>query len=84
MVVNVAGSITAAGSTALEVLERSPGIIVDHQNNALSMNGKGGVVVMINGRISRMPIASVIQMLSGMSSSNIEKIELITTPPCQF
>src|SRR5258706_5310240 len=84
MVVNVAGSITAAGSTALEVLEKSPGIIVDHQNNSLSMNGKDGVVIMINGRISRMPVAAVMQMLAGMSSSNIEKIELITTQPANY
>ncbi|MES1219560.1 MAG: outer membrane beta-barrel protein, partial [Bacteroidota bacterium] len=84
MVINVATSITAAGSTVLEVLERSPGIIVDHQNNALSMNGKSGVVIMINGKISRMPMSAVMQMLSGMSSSNIEKIELITTPPANY
>jgi hypothetical protein len=84
MVVNVAASITAAGSTALEVLQRSPGIIVDQQNNSLSMSGKSGVVIMINGKISRMPLTSVIQMLSGMPASNIERIELITTPPANY
>jgi hypothetical protein len=84
MVVNVASSITAAGSTALEVLERSPGIIVDYQNNAISMSGKEGVVIMINGKISHMPVAAVMQKLSGMSADNIEKIELITTPPANF
>lgn len=81
MIVNVAGNITSAGSTVLEVLERSPGIIVDEQNNLISMNGKNGVVVMINGRINYMPMAALVQMLAGMSADNIEKIELITTPP---
>jgi hypothetical protein len=84
LVVNIASSVTGVGSTALDVLERSPGVIVDRQNNSLSMNGKDGVVVMINGRISRMPLNAVVQMLSGMSSSNIEKIELITTPPSNY
>ncbi len=84
MIVNVAGSITAAGSTALEVLERSPGIVVDRQNSMISMNGKGGVIVMINGKINRMPITAVVQMLAGMTADNIEKIELITTPPANF
>lgn len=84
MVVNVANSITSAGNTALEVLQRSPGIIVDMQNNTLSMNGKSGVVVMINGKINRMPITAVVQMLAAMSANNIEKIELITTPPANF
>ena len=58
LVVNVAGSITAAGATALEVLERSPGIIVDRQNSSISLSGKDGVVVMINGKINRMPMAA--------------------------
>lgn len=84
LIINVENSITSAGNTALEVLERSPGVIVDHQNNVISMYGKNGVVVMINGKISHMPIASVVQMLAGMSSGNIEKIELITTPPANF
>ena len=84
MVVNVEGSITAAGATALEVLERSPGVVVNRQNNSLSLAGKDGVVVMMNGKINRMPIAAVVQLLQGMPSSNIEKIELITTPPANF
>lgn len=84
MIINVESSITNAGSTALEVLMRSPGINVNQQNNTISMNGKEGVVVMLNGRINRMPITAVVQMLAGMSSSNIEKIELITTPPANF
>ncbi len=84
MVINVASSITGVGSTALDVLERSPGITVDRQNNALSMNGKDGVVVMINDKISRMPMAALVQLLAGMSAGNIEKIELITTPPSKY
>jgi outer membrane receptor protein involved in Fe transport len=81
LVINVASSITSAGNTALEVLERSPGVIVDHENNAIAMNGKSGVVLMINGKISRAPVSAVMQMLESMPSGNIEKIELITTPP---
>ncbi len=81
MVINVANSITNAGSTVLQVLERSPGIIVDRQNNSISMNGKDGIVVMINGRISHMPMDALVQLLSGMNSDNVERIELITTPP---
>lgn len=47
MVVNVGSSVTSAGSNALEVLERSPGVIVDRLNGSVSMAGKNGVVVMI-------------------------------------
>jgi len=84
LVINVASSITAAGNTALEVLERSPGIVVDRQNNTIAMNGKDGVVVMINGKKNYMPITALVQMLNGISANDIEKIELITTPPASF
>ncbi|KAA2243168.1 TonB-dependent receptor [Chitinophaga agrisoli] len=84
LVINVENSITAAGNTALDVLERSPGVTVDRQNNAVSMNGKDGVVLMMNGKISYMPVAAAVQMLAGMNAGNIEKIELITTPPANF
>lgn len=81
MVINVKNSISAAGFTALDVLERSPGVIVNRQANQISMSGKEGVMVMINGKINYMPISGLVQMLAGMSASNIERIELITTPP---
>ncbi|MBL7696806.1 MAG: TonB-dependent receptor [Chitinophagaceae bacterium] len=84
LVINVENSIAAAGNTALSVLERSPGVIVDRQNNTISMNGKDGVQIMMNGKLSRMPIEAAVQLLEGMSSSNIDRIELITTPPANL
>jgi hypothetical protein len=84
MVINVQSSITFAGSSALEILERSPGVDVDRQSNVITMNGKDGVVVMIDGKITHMTMAAVIQLLAGMNSGNIEKIELITAPPAGY
>lgn len=81
MVINVKNSITSAGSTALDVLERSPGVIVNRQANSISMSGKEGVMVMINGKINNMPASALVQMLAGMNAGNIDRIELITTPP---
>lgn len=84
MVVNVANTLTYAGGTAIEILERSPGVIVNRQSGSLSMLGKDGVVIMINGKLTYQPAESIIQMLEGMSADNIESIELITTPPSNF
>ena len=84
LVVNVQSSITASSGTALEVLERSPSVMVDHYNSALRMNGKNGVQIMVNGKLSRMPMEALYQMLNSMPAANIEKIELITTPPANF
>ena len=84
MVVNVENSITSSGNTALEVLEKSPGVIVDRQNNSISLAGKNGVMIILNGKQTRMPLEAAIQMLDGMNAENVKKIELITTPPAKY
>ncbi|PWU04785.1 MAG: TonB-dependent receptor, partial [Bacteroidetes bacterium] len=48
MVVNVEASPTNAGATAMEVLEKSPGIIIN-SDGTISLKGKAGVNVMIDG-----------------------------------
>jgi len=83
-VVNVENNIAASGGSALDVLERSPGVTVDRINNSVALAGKQGVRVMINGKISQLPLEAAVQMLDGMSADNIEKIELITTPPAKY
>lgn len=83
-VINVENSITSSGNTALEVLEKAPGVVVDRQNNSVSMNGKGGVMIIINGRQNRMPLAAAVEMLAAMSADNVKKIELITSPPAKY
>ena len=84
MVVNVDDRISTAGSSALDVLKRSPGIMVNPQSGVINMNGKSGVIVMIDGKISRLPMDAVVQMLEGMNAENIEKVELIHTPPANY
>jgi len=84
MVINVQSSITSAGNTVLEVLQKSPGVMVNRQSSSLMLNGKSGVTIMINNRIQRLPMEVVFQMMDGMSAANIEKIELITNPPAKY
>jgi hypothetical protein len=82
--INVSSSAVNAGSNALAVLQRSPGVLVNKQSNSISMSGKFGVIIMINGKVSRMPADAIVSMLEGMSAENIERIELIHTPPANF
>ena len=83
-IVNVANSITNAGGNALEVLQRSPGVQVNTLTKSISLLGKEGIVIMINGKISRQPSEAVVQMLESMNANNIDHIELIHTPPANF
>ena len=84
MVVNVQSSLITKGSSALQVLQRSPGVVINAQNTNITLNGKGGVMVMLDGKIMRMSITQVITLLNGMSADDIEKIELLTTPPAKY
>jgi hypothetical protein len=84
MVVNVANSISAAGLSVIDVLDRSPGVMVNRQSNSLSVLGKNGVVILMNGHRFRMPMEAAYQMLAGLNSSDVEKIEIITVPPANY
>ncbi|HLZ89357.1 MAG TPA: TonB-dependent receptor, partial [Puia sp.] len=83
-VVNVQNSLFSKGNSVLEVLERSPGVLLDHRNNSISLNGKSGVTVMIDGKLLHMPEDEILAMLTGMSADNIDKIELLTAPPSRY
>ncbi|MEZ0539283.1 outer membrane beta-barrel protein [Fibrella arboris] len=83
-VINVAGSIIGSGSTALEVLEKAPGVTVDRQNDALQLRGKDGVIVQIDGKQTYLSMQDVVNLLKNMPSDNIEKIDLITNPGARY
>lgn len=84
LVVNVENSILATGGTAMDVLARSPGVTINQQSNNISLAGKQNVLVMINGKLSPLPLDAVMQQLAGISADNIEKIELITSPSAKY
>ncbi|WP_299767157.1 outer membrane beta-barrel protein [uncultured Dokdonia sp.] len=83
-IINVQSSILTKGSSALQVLERSPGVILDQRNNSFSLNGKSGTTIMINGKTQRIPTSDLITLLQGMSADNIKKIELLTNPSARY
>ncbi|MBC9932913.1 TonB-dependent receptor domain-containing protein [Chitinophaga qingshengii] len=80
---NVAGSISAAGSTALEVLEKAPGITID-QNDNIAMRGRQGVLVMMDGKLVPMSGQELANLLRNLSANQIEKIDLITNPSAKY
>ena len=83
-IVNVENSIVSAGATALEVLERSPGVVVDQQNDRLQLRGKAGVIVQIDGKQTYLSQTELMNLLRNTPSDNIEKIELITNPSAKY
>lgn len=84
LVVNVQNSLMTEGSSVLQVLSRSPGVIVDPQTSAISLNGKGGVMVMLDGKLLRLSTDQVAALLNGITADDIDKIELLATPPAKY
>ena len=83
MVYNVSASVNSTGNNALELLSKSPGVLVDMDNNII-VQGKSGVQIYINGRPSRISGSDLSNMLEGMRSENIESIEIITNPSAKY
>jgi len=81
--VNVESSIVSAGASVMEVLQRSPGVNVDNNDN-ISLKGKQGVIIWIDGKSAPMAGADLAAVLRAMPSSSIEKIELISNPGAKF
>ena len=84
LIINVQSSVTSSGNSVLEVLQKSPGVLVNRQNNSIGVNGKTGVRIMINGKAMQLPAEVVVQMLDGMSAANIDRIEIITAPSSKY
>lgn len=82
-VLNVANSISAAGSNALEVLEKAPGISVD-QNDNIAMRGRQGVLVMIDGKQVPMSGQDLAAYLRSLNAAQIDRIDLITNPSARY
>ena len=83
LIVNVEGSILSSGASAMEALERSPGIIVS-ANDAISIRGRSGVIFMIDGKPTPMSGQDLANFLKGMPASSIERIEIITNPSAKY
>ena len=82
-VINVDALIGAAGSTVLDVLEKSPGVSVD-QNNLISLQGKSGVKIYIDDRPTYLSGDDLANYLRSLPSSTIDRIELMTNPPSKY
>ncbi|MEJ2904907.1 outer membrane beta-barrel family protein [Pedobacter panaciterrae] len=82
-VLNVASSIAATGSNALDLLSKAPGVNVDPSEN-ISMRGKPGVLVMVDGKLLPISGQELSTILKSISGDQIDRIELITSPSAKY
>lgn len=82
-ILNVEGSINAVGQDMMELLRKSPGVIVDKDDNII-MSGKNGVQVYIDGKPSPLAGKDLTDYLRTIQSSQVEAVELITNPSAKY
>ncbi|MDQ3843561.1 MAG: outer membrane beta-barrel protein, partial [Bacteroidota bacterium] len=82
-ILNVEGTINAVGSNALELLRKSPGVLLDKDDN-ISLAGKNGIQVYVDGRSTPLSGQDLAHYLKSIQSSQIEAIELITNPSAKY
>ncbi|WP_035333429.1 TonB-dependent receptor [Dyadobacter crusticola] len=82
-IVNVESMISSATSNTMEVLEKTPGVSVNN-NGEISLNGKSGVLVLIDGRSTYMSGADLAAYLKSLPGGLLDKIELIDNPPAKY
>ena len=80
-VINVGKDLTAAGTTASELLNNVQSVSVDSQTGQISLRGNSNVRVLVDGRPTNIPAA---QLLRQLPSNSIKSIELITNPSAKY
>ncbi len=83
MVVSIEGTALAAGRTAYDVLATSPGVFIDQEGN-IQLNGRAGVTIMLDGKLTYLSARDLRSLLEGMSAENIRNIEIITNPSSKY
>ena len=83
MVMNVENSALASGSSAYEILAKAPGVWLDQDGN-IQLNGKAGVRIMIDGKLTYLSGKELQTLLQGMSGDNIKDLEIISNPSAKY
>ena len=82
-ILNVEGTINAVGNDALELLRKAPGIMIDKDDN-ISLAGKNGVAIYIDGKPSPLSGADLANFLKSLQSAQVDNIEIITNPSAKY
>ena len=82
-VFNVSENPIGIGTDAFELLKKAPGVIVDN-SDAITLMGKNGVLVFIDGKRSYLSTADLANLLKTIQSNEVESIEIITNPSSKY
>ena len=79
-IVNVSEDLNSSGGTAVDVLENTPSVEVDIEDN-VKLRGSSNFTVLIDGKPTSLDAN---QVLKQTPASNIQQIEIITNPSVKY
>jgi iron complex outermembrane recepter protein len=82
-VFNVDKNLVSMGGSALDALRQVPLLNVD-TDGTITLRGSGNFLVYINGKPSGFTVENRSQILEQIPASNIERVELITSPSARY
>ena len=82
-ILNVEGTINAVGNDGLELLRKAPGVMIDKDDN-ISLAGKTGVQIFIDGKPSPLSGTDLSNYLKTLQAAQIDNIEIITNPSAKY
>ena len=82
-VFNVENSLVSSGSSAFDVLQKSPGVSVGQDDNLL-LKGNANINVMIDGKMTYLSAQQLANVLRGMPAENLKQVEIMNIPSSQF
>lgn len=83
IIYNTANDVTTQGGVALDVLKKVPQVDVDIDGN-IELQGNANIRFLINGKPSSAFGNSLTDALASIPASDIQKIEVMTTPTAQY
>lgn len=83
LVMNIENSPVKMSGTAWELLQTSPGVFID-QNGNISLKGKAGVRVYIDGKNTFLSGEQLQNYLQAMPAASVVKIEIISNPSAKY
>lgn len=82
-IVNPDALISNAGGSALDVLSKAPGVIIDENGN-IKLKGKSGIMVLIDDKPTYLTGAELESYLKSLPSASIKQIEIMLNPPAHY
>ncbi|WDF56035.1 TonB-dependent receptor domain-containing protein [Mucilaginibacter sp. KACC 22063] len=84
IVFNISNTVFGSGYDAIQLLEKAPGIYVNPQSESISLNGKQGTTVMVDGKKTYLAGSDLAAFLKSFQSNTIDKIEIISNPGAKY